>query len=157
MRDAEGCGNATCLYLRSDNINWLLQYAADELLFQGVERNKEEEGEETCNSEVAGIHLDWDFETKAWTATFVDGVHVGTTKRFAAEQLTKEHWKKMSALSMIDRKTSDLKKVSEQFITFWCQAIVDQKGDEFEKEWDLFCEQAKKKRRCGNSGRSGGQ
>ena len=157
MRDAEGCGNATCHYLRSDNINWLLQYAADELIFQGVERNKEEEDEKTCNSAVAGMHLDWDFEKKTWTATFVDGVHVGTTKRFAAEQLTKEHCKKMIALSMIDRKTSDQKKVSEQFITFWCQAIVDKKGGEFEKQWDLSSGQATKKRRCGNSGRSGSQ
>ena len=157
MDDGTGCGNATCLYLRADNISWLLQYAADELLFQGVQRYNEEEAKKTCNSAVAGLHLDWDFEKKAWTATFVDGVHVGTTKRFAAEQLTKEHCKKMIALSMIDRKTNDQKHVSEQFITFWCQAIVDNKGGEFEKEWDLSSDQANKKRRCGNSGRSGGQ
>ena len=155
--DPEGCGNATCHYLRSDNVDWLLQYAADELIFQGVERNNEEEEEKTCNSEVAGMHLDWDFEKKAWTATFVDGVHVGTTRRFAAEELTKEHRKKMMSLSMIGRDWSDQKKISEQFITFWCQAIVDKKDGEFEKEWELSPEQAKKKRRCGNSGRSGGQ
>ena len=65
MNDAEGCGNATCLYLRSGNINWLLQYVADELLFQGVERNNEEADEKRCNSAVAGMHLDWDFEKKS--------------------------------------------------------------------------------------------
>ena len=150
MRDGEGCGNATCLYLRSDNISWLLQYAADELLFQGVERNKEEEDEKTCNSEVAGMHLDWDFETKAWAATFVDGVHVGTTKRFAAEQLTKEHWKKMIELSMIDSRAHDRKTGSERFVTSWCKAVVDQNVGEFAKEWDLVCETAKKKRCVAN-------
>ena len=63
----------------------------------------------------------------------------------------------MMSLSMIGRDWSDQKKISEQFITFWCQAIVDKKDGEFEKEWELSPEQAKKKRRCGNSGRSGGQ
>ena len=124
-----------------------MQYAADELIYQGAERNKEEEDEKTCNSEVAGMHYDWDFTDRTWTATFVDGVHVGTQKSFAAEQVTKEHRKKMIALSMIDRGTSDRKKISEQFIICWCQAIVDKKGAEFEKEWDLSSEQANKKRR----------
>ena len=64
MDDGTGCGNATCLYLRADNISWLLQYAADELLFQGVQRYNEEEAEKTCNSAVAGLHLDLDFEKK---------------------------------------------------------------------------------------------
>ena len=100
-------------------------------MFQGVGRNKEKEDEKTCNSEVAGMRLDWDFGTKAWTATFVDGDHVGTTKRFAAEQLTKEHWKKMIELSMIDSRAHDRKTVSEQFATSWCQAIVDQNVGEF--------------------------
>ena len=63
----------------------------------------------------------------------------------------------MMSLSMVGRDWSDQKKISEQFITFWCQAIVDKKGGEFEKEWDLTSGQAKKKRRCGNSGRSGGR
>ena len=65
MDDGTGCGNATCLYLRTDNISWLLQYATDELLFQGVQRDNEEEAEKTCNSAVAGLHLDWDFEKKS--------------------------------------------------------------------------------------------
>ena len=145
--DEEGCGNATCVYLRSDFIDWMLQSAADELIFQGVERNKEKEEQKMCNSEVAGMHLCWDFEKKTWTATFVDEVHVGTQKSFAVEQVTKEHCKKMIALSMIDRGTSDRKKISEQFIICWCQAIVDKKSAEFEKEWGLSPEQADNKRR----------
>ena len=144
--DEEGCGNAASLYLRSDNVNWLLQYAADELIYQGVKRHNEEEDEITCNSEVSGMHLDWDFGNKTWTATFVDGVHVGAQKSFAAEQVTKEHCEKMIALSMIDRRTSDRKKISEQFTKCWCQAIVDEKGADFEKEWGLSSEQANKKR-----------
>ena len=85
----EGCGNAASLYLRSDCINWLLQYAADELVYQGVERNKEEEDEKTCNSEVAGMHLGWDFGNETWTATFVDGVHVGAQKASLRSRLPK--------------------------------------------------------------------
>ena len=57
MDDGTGCGNATCLYLRSDNISWLLQYAADELLFQGVERNNEEEDRENVQLRSCGHAL----------------------------------------------------------------------------------------------------
>ena len=149
--------NACSLYLRSDNISWLLQYAADELMFQGVVRHvatREDEDEDECNSEVSGLHLDWDFVTKAWTAKFVSGDHVGTTKRFVAEQLTKQRWKKMIQLSIVDRQLDDLKKVSERFITLWCQAVVDQKDDDFEKEWGLenhFETPTKKPRRRSNT------
>ena len=60
----EICGNASCLYLRTDNIDWLLQYAADELLFQGVSRHREPEIQKECNSAVAGLNLEWDFDLK---------------------------------------------------------------------------------------------
>ena len=78
--DEKGNGNAACLYLRSDHVNWLLQYVADELIFQGVERIQEPEAQKECNSAVVGMHMEWDFERKAWTATFAAGEFVGTLR-----------------------------------------------------------------------------
>ena len=61
---ADGCGNATCMYLRTDAVGWLLQNAADELNFQGVVRTREPEEPKECNSAVADLHLDWDVQKK---------------------------------------------------------------------------------------------
>ena len=145
-KDADGCGNATCIYLRTDDIGWLLQYAADELNFQGVERHLEPEEPTECNSAVADMHLDWDFHLKAWTATFVGGVHIGTIKRFASHDLTEAQKRKMVEMGQISQDTVR-KKASEKFITLWCQAIMEGNSGEFEKEWGLVFETPKKKQR----------
>jgi len=133
--------NHTCMYLRSDCIAWLLQYAADELLFQGSERENEQVTEEEqlqCNyPEVAGVHMEWDFTVKKWTATFVAGEYAGTAKCFSAADLNRAHWKKMIALSLVDSQSDDVKKVIERFMIHWCQAILRRTGDAFEAEWGL--------------------
>ncbi len=143
---ADGCGNAACIYLRTDAIGWLLQYAADELNFQGVVRTREPEEPKECNSAVADMHLDWDFRTKTWTATFVGGVHVGTIKRLASDDLTGAQKRKMVEMGALSKESSR-KKASEQYITLWCQAIVDGNSREFENEWGLVFETPKKKQR----------
>ena len=147
-KDDEGSPSQSCLYLRSDNINWLLQHAADELIFQGVERIKEAEPGLECNCAVAGVNLDWDFQTKVWTTTFVDGVHVGTKKRFAAHELTGAQRSKMVEPCHITQKSEPII-ASQQFITLWCQSTVDEKSGEFENEWGLAFETPKKKHRNG--------
>ena len=122
-----------------DCVAWLLQYAAD--LFQGVEREDGQQKEEEqlqCNcSEVADLHLEWDFTEKQWTATFVAGEYVGTIKSFSAADL-KTRWKKMVALTIVDGQFGyDVKRVIERFMIHWCQAIVGRTGDAFEQEWEL--------------------
>ena len=112
--------------------------------FQGVERIQEPEEQKECNSAVAGLHLDWNFDSKTWTATFIGGVHIGTSKRFAAHDLTETQRRKMIELCEIGKKSIP-KNASERFITLWCQAIVEGKGGEFEKEWGLAFETPKKK------------
>ena len=147
----EACGNATGLYLRSDHINWLLSYVADELMFQGARRSNaahEKEDEDECNSEVPGLNLQWDPCTRSWTGTFVSGDHVGTTKHFSSAQLTKWHWKKLKETSGITLKSA--KRGSEQVITLWCQAVVDKTVNDFETEWRLAreFETPRKKKPC---------
>jgi len=74
--------NNTSLYLRSDCLEWLLSYAADERHFYGVERNEEAQlDDETGNCPaVADLRLTWDFTGKAWDAEFVAGAFVGVKK-----------------------------------------------------------------------------
>jgi len=124
----KGCGK---LYLRSDCIAWLLQYAADELLYSYTELQ--------CNyPEVADLHMAWDSKEKKWTATFVAGEFAGTTKCFSAAELNTTHWKQMVALSLVGSQSADdVKHVLERFMMHWCQAILRRTGDAFEAEWGL--------------------
>ena len=115
--------------------------------FQGVVRTREPEETKECNSAVADMHLAWDVQKKMWTATFVGGVHIGTIKRFASHDLTEAQKLKMVEMGALS-KESPRKKASEQFITLWCQAILDGNSGEFEKEWGLIFETPKKKQRC---------
>ena len=139
--------NYTLMYLRSDCIPWLLQYAAEELLLHGTKS--------FCNcSEVADLHLEWDFTEKQWTATFVAGEHEGTIKSFSAADL-KTRWKKMVALRIVHgRLWYNVKREIERFMIQWCQAIVGRTGDAFEQEWELVVkefETPKKKPRLKNA------
>ena len=142
-----GCGGETRMYLRSDCIPWLLQYVAEELLLHGTKS--------FCNcSEVADLHLEWDFTEKQWTATFVAGEHEGTIKSFSAADL-KTRWKKMVALRIVHvRSWYNVKREIERFMIQWCQAIVGRTGDAFEQEWELVVkefETPKKKPRLKNA------
>ena len=143
-----GCGGETRMYLRSDCIPWLLQYAAEELLLHGTKS--------FCNcSEVADLHLEWDFTEKQWTATFVAGEHEGTIKSFSAADL-ETRWEKMVAwrLGREYRFGYNVKRIIERFMVQWCQAIVGRTGDAFEQEWELVVkefETPKKKPRLKNA------
>ena len=126
-----GRGGETLMYLRSDCIPWLLQYAAEELLLHGTKS--------FCNcSEVADLHLEWDFTEKQCTATFVAGEHEGTIKSFSAADL-ETRWEKMVAWRIGGeyRFGYNVKRIIERFMVQWCQAIVGRTGDAFEQEWEL--------------------
>ena len=149
------------MYLRPDCIPWLLQYAAEELLLQGWKSVEREDGPQQneeklpCNcSEVADLHLEWDFTKKQWTATFVAGEHAGTIKSFSATDL-KTRLKKMVALGFVEGQVeNDVKRIIERFMIHWCQAIVGRTGDAFEQEWGLVVkefETPKKKPRLTNA------
>ena len=78
------------LYLRTDCIDWLLAYAADELHCQGVIAPCPVPQSRVGNrSDVAGLRLEWAFASQAWACEFVDGPLLCTTRRFPVRDLTK--------------------------------------------------------------------
>ena len=84
------------LYLRTDCIDWLLAYAADELHCQGVIAPCPVPQSRVGNrSEVAGLQLEWSFASQAWACEFVDGPLLGTTRRFPVRDLTKAQFAEM--------------------------------------------------------------
>ena len=140
---SEKRGNAH-LFLRGDCIDWLLSYAADELSCQGVEPasprtpvNAQRSG--NCLA-VADLHLQWDFDAKAWEASFVAGALVGTTKAMSVHDLNTEMWAKLRDESKVQghfcRATMPHKKNAvKEVITMWCAAIARNEVPEFEATW----------------------
>ena len=132
------------LFLRGDCMDWLLSYAADELSCQGVEPasphtpvNVQRSG--NCLA-VADLHLQWDFDAKAWEASFVAGALVGTTKTMSVHDLNTEMWAKLRDESKVQghfcRATMPQKKNAvKEVITMLCAAIARNEVPEFEATW----------------------
>ena len=90
------------------------------------------------------MHLEWQFDDKAWDAEFLAGKYAGTRKRLLVADLNKARWQKMHKLSLVDEDWPLQSKVAKKdgakaLITAWCEAIVNDKGPAFEREWGL-CE-----------------
>ena len=143
-------------FLRSDFLDWLLSYAADELHFQGVVRAPSPEAKEANCPAVADVHLRWDFGVKGWYAEFVSGPFVGATRCFQVVELTSWRWGRMAELSFVGLRTnsSAQKNAAKHFITRWCQAISTSQADEFEKSW-LLGDLVTSPKRCRGAGGAG--
>ena len=126
-------------FLRSDFLDWLLSYAADELHFQGVARAISPEAIEANCPAVADVHLRWNFGLKGWYAEFVSGPFAGATRCFHVADLTSWRWGRMAELSFVGLRTSrsDQKNAAKHFITRWCRAISTSQADDFETSWQL--------------------
>jgi len=142
-----GSGKGWALWwLRTDCLDWLLGYAADQLHFQNVPRPSVDSADlQTPNCPaVADMHLEWQFDAKAWDAEFVAGKYAGTRKRFLVADLNKGRWQKLQKLSLVDEdwplKSRFAKRDGAKALMIaWCEAIVNDKGPAFEREWGL-CE-----------------
>ena len=130
--------------MRTDSLDWLLSYAADEHHFQGVVRSdpaKSAQGPANCSA-VADLRLTWDFDGKAWDAEFVAGTFQGMRKRVATQHITREQWGKMQSMSAVEGYFAHanflrLKAAAKHLITQWCDAITRDAKDAFDREWGL--------------------
>ena len=145
------------LYLRTDCLDWLLSYAADQHHFQGVERaDPARSVQDVANcSAVAGLRLTWEFAEKAWDAMFVTGAFQGFQRRVALADITRDLWDKMKSQSFVDvywvnATLAQRKLFAKTLITLWCDAITRGGEEAFKTEWGVgesAFETPKKKRR----------
>jgi hypothetical protein len=119
------------LYLRTDHLDWLFAYAADELAFQGVQASPADPTPQPGNcSAVAGLRLEWDFSAKAWEGAFVTGPLAGTTRRMAVHDLNQRIWDKLKEESLVEGplilpcNTRARKDAGKEWVTMWCAAIA---------------------------------
>ena len=120
------------VYLRVDALDWLLQFAADELFRPRA----------NCAA-VAGLFLQWNCTSKAWQAEFVSGPRKGTKRRFGVCDLTKDRVNKIEKAGILKSDTTSgmeahikLKQQARDVMVLWCAAI-SQGNDSFEVDFDL--------------------
>ena len=136
------------LYLCTDSLDWLLEYAADELAFQGVER---EEPPATCSQDgncdaVAGLYLEWQFSDKAWEGTFVTGPLKGRSKRFSVQDLDGKMWAKLRDEAVVDgyvSRTSNVARMNalKTLTTMWGATVARNKPEELRQFEERWCSQ----------------
>ena len=130
-------------YLRSDCLDWLLSYAADELSCQGVARTDlNPKGcpaiakKPNCPA-VADIHLAWDFGQKRWEAIVLAGHMQGEVIHFGVNDVTRTLFNKLRDMDLVGTsyycKThmSTNKAAAKEYIILWCKAITTHNLEEF--------------------------
>ncbi len=134
-------GRPPQLYLRTDCLNWLLAYAADELFRQGVVPTTPTAPQSRVANciDVADLHMEWDFSAHAWEATFVAGPFAGTTKRFSPRSLDRAHWTQLQPMQATGDFSSasrpHKKSVAKEFLLQWCTAVERDECAAFESRW----------------------
>jgi hypothetical protein len=150
-RDGKKRSHAS-LYMRTDGVDWLLAYAADELYFQGVPQTVETAVADMRSANcpaVPDLHLEWNFATKAWKGEFISGTFVGVTRIFGTADLTAQRLSLMMDAGICENAECLASSIfplgkhrAKAFITLWCQAIANgtsntlSSGD-FEEKWGL--------------------
>ena len=134
------------MYMRIDNIDWLLAYAADEHYYQGITRAPPPE-----QAAVADLPytISWDFGTFAWKAEILSGDARGATQRFRTEALHKSQWNSLlqdpSAAQWLDAKDTrwskssfrNIRAATKDIARLWCVATTQGEREDFEKS-ELF-------------------
>jgi hypothetical protein len=86
------------LWIHSDNVPWLVAYAADELGRGGIPQQPEDDDALSAagNCSVPGLAIRWDFSTNdGWEAVWVDGPVKGKIVRSALSDLNPEKWSRV--------------------------------------------------------------
>ena len=122
------------LFLRSDSIGWLLNYAADELEFHGaVSVPSPDGGDQSPNcAAVDGLNVEWSFDAKAWEAMFLAGEKLGTQLRVCVKDLNRAMWQQLYNISKVDGYFSNAdyrqrKYATREFLVLLCLAIAGNK------------------------------
>jgi hypothetical protein len=156
-------------YLRTDCIDWLLAYGADELHFQGVVRGEPtppQSREPNCPA-VADLHVAWNFNGNAWDGTFVGGPLKGQTKQVALAEINVTLWSNLKLhLGTSTHDVSDIgifrgatrlqvKDVAKICLIELCNATTRGECDSFEAKMGLnatalITPTKKRKRRAGS-------
>ena len=139
-------------HLRVDCIPWLLAYAADELACQGVSCGDATSDctPQKANCAIENVHLEWNFDSKKWEATFVDGIARGEFLQFGPSDVTPALLKKLRVLELANgwyskSSSSSNKSAAKEYVLIWCKAVNEMRIAEHNAIFEGFLSQASKK------------
>ena len=145
-------------HLRVDCIPWLLAYAADELACQGVSCGDATSDctPKKANCEIENVHLEWDFASKVWDATFVGGHAQGECLQFGPKDVTPALLKHLRSLELANgwysrSSFSSNKSAAKEYTLIWCKAVHDGRIAEHGAEFQSLLFQASKTRDGANA------
>ena len=149
-------------HLRADCISWLLAYAADELACQGVSCGDaaSEDMSQTANCAIDNVHLEWNFDSKKWVATFVGGHAQGEVFQFGPSDVTPALLKKLRALELANgwysKSSSSINKsAAKEYVLIWCKAVHEMKIAEHNATFTGLVSHASKQ--CGGTNADHGE
>ena len=148
-------------HLRSDCIPWLLAYAADELACQGVSRDDAASDctPQKANCAIENVHVEWNFASKMWDATFVGGHAQGEFLHFGPSDVTPALLKQLRVLERANgwyskSSSSSNKNAAKEYVLIWCKAVNEMRIAEHNAIFQGLLSQAVKKRDGANAANS---
>ena len=148
-------------HLRVDCIPWLLAYAADELACQGVSCGDaaSESTPKKANCAIENVHVEWNFDSKMWDATFVGGHAQGEFLQFGPNDVTPALLKKLRVLECANgwyskSSSSSNKNAAKEYVLIWCKALNEKRIAEHNAMFQGLLSQADKKREGANAANS---
>ena len=139
--------------LRVDCIPWLLAYAADELACQGVSCGDAASDctPQKANCAIENVHVEWNFDSKMWDATFVGGHAQGEFLQFGPKDVTPALLKKLRVLERANgwyskSSSSSNKNAAKEYVLIWCKAVNEKRIAEHNAMFQGLLSRADKKR-----------
>ena len=145
-------------HLRVDCIPWLLAYAADELACQGVSCGDAASDctPQKANCAIENVHLEWNFDSKMWDATFVGGHAQGEFLQFGPSDVTPALLKQLRVLELANgwyskSSFSSNRSAAKEYVLIWCKAVNEMRIAEHNAIFQGLLSQAAQKRDGANA------
>lgn len=126
------------LFIRIQDVDWLISYAADQHHFQGIRRGADVAPE----TAVAAYTIEWDFNAKAFDVNINTGPHAGLRLTSPLVEFTKDAFDKTCESQQINVErtwskatTASKRKVSRAYLQMWADASANGSRYEFETEF----------------------
>ena len=109
-----------------------------------------------ANCAIENVHLEWDFASKVWDATFVGGHAQGECLQFGPKDVTPALLKHLRSLELANgwynrSSSSSNKSAAKEYILIWCKAVHDRRIAEHGAEFQSLLFRAPKTRDGANA------
>ena len=132
------------LFIRIQDIDWLISYAADQHHFQGIPRG----ADVVPKTAVAAYKIEWDYNAKVFDVNINAGPDAGLTLKSPLGAFTKDAFDKVNAnqhnghVCWSRATPASKRKMCREYLEMWCDAAAAGSRHEFETK---FCYPAKKR------------